>query len=232
MLLTVALVATALRGGSAPNLDQAVAVSAPERALAPDGPPIPMLMASGPNGLELDLPIAQARVTAIVYHGVGDGRVVALAPAGHQKNASLLTRLGNLLTGASEGSGPSYYIDGAGGGPETGSVDVGAVAGTRVYAPVDGTVVSIRPYVLDGSAHGSVVQLQPTSTPADIVTLTNIRTAGRISVGDQVTAARTRLGTVIDLSKVITQELAKFTSDAGNHVHIEVGPAPAASLLL
>jgi len=171
-------------------------------------------------------------VTAIVYHGVGDGRVVPLAPAGHQKNASLLTRLGNLLTGASEGSGPSYYIDGAGGGPETGSVDVGAVAGTRVYAPVDGTVVSIRPYVLDGSAHGSVVQLQPTSTPADIVTLTNIRTAGRITVGDQVTAARTKLGTVIDLSKVITQELAKFTSDAGNHVHIEVGPAPAASLLL
>ena len=45
-------------------------------------------------------------------------------------------------------------------------------------------------------------------------------------------AARTRLGTVIDLSRVITQELAKYTSDAGNHVHLEVGPAPAASLLL
>src|SRR5690349_22465889 len=38
------------------------------------------------------------------------------------------------------------------------------------------------------------------------------------SVGDQVIAARTRLGTVIDLSRVITQELAKYTSDAGNHV--------------
>ena len=29
---------------------------------------------------------------------------------------------------------------------------------------------------------------------------------------------------------MITQELAKYTSDAGNHVHLEVGPAPAASL--
>ena len=44
----------------------------PKHALAPDGPPIPTLMAGGPNGLELDVPIAQARVTAIVYHGVGD----------------------------------------------------------------------------------------------------------------------------------------------------------------
>jgi hypothetical protein len=189
-------------------------------------------MAGGPNGLELDVPIAQARVTAIVYHGVGDASVIALTPSGHQKNAGLVTKLGNLLTGTSTGAGPAYYVDSAGGGASTGSVDVGAVAGTRVYSPVDGTIVGIRPYVLDGSPHGSVLQIQPTSTPADIVTLTNIRTASQIAVGDQVIAARTRLGTVIDLSRVITQELAKYTSDAGNHVHLEVGPAPAASLLL
>ena len=70
-------------------------------------------------------------------------------------------------------------MDARGGGTETGSVDVGAVAGTRVYSPVDGTVVGIRSYVLDGSPHGSVLQIQPTSTPADIVTLTNIRTSPR-----------------------------------------------------
>jgi hypothetical protein len=46
-------------------------------------------------------------------------------------------------------------------------------------------------------------------------------------VGTTVSAAKTKLGSVVDLSKVLTQELAKFTSDAGNHVHIEVGPAPA-----
>ncbi|HSD03258.1 MAG TPA: hypothetical protein VLB81_12855 [Gaiellales bacterium] len=227
------LVATALRGGSAPGIQAAaVAVSPPKHALAPDGPPIPTLMATGPNGLELDVPIAQARVTAIVYHGVGDARVIPLAPVGHQKNAGILTKLSNLITGASNGAGPGFYVDGAGGGTETGSVDIGAVAGTRVYSPVDGTVVGIRSYVLDGSPHGSVVQIQPTSTPADIVTLTNIRTSPQIAVGDQVIAARTRIGTVIDLSRVITQELAKYTSDAGNHVHLEVGPAPAASLLL
>jgi hypothetical protein len=231
-LAVVVLGATALRGGSAPRIQAAVAVTPPKHALAPDGPPIPTLMAGGPNGLELDVPVAQGRVTAIVYHGVGDAHTIALAPAGHQKNAGILTKLSNLLTGTSTGAGPAYYVDSAGGGPETGSVDIGAVAGTRVYSPVDGTIVGIRPYVLDGSPHGSILQIQPTSTPADIVTLTNIRTTSQIAVGDQVIAARSRLGTVIDLSRVITQELAKYTSDAGNHVHLEVGPAPAASLLL
>ena len=87
------LVATALRGGSAPRIQAAVAVSPPKHALAPDGPPIPTLHGRRPNGLELDVPIAQARVTAIVYHGVGDARVIALAPSGHQKNAGLVTKL-------------------------------------------------------------------------------------------------------------------------------------------
>jgi hypothetical protein len=32
---------------------------------------------------------------------------------------------------------------------------------------------------------------------------------------------------VVDLSKVLTQEISRYSSDAGNHVHIEVGPAPA-----
>jgi hypothetical protein len=96
-----------------------------------------------------------------------------------------------------------------------------------VYTPVDGTIASIRPYVIDGRAHGSVIEIQPTSTPADVVTLTNVAPAPGIVVGTTVSAAKTKLGSVVDLSKVLTQELAKFTSDAGNHVHIEVGPAPA-----
>ena len=43
-------------------------------------------------------------------------RVIALAPSGHQKNAGLVTKLSNLLTGTSTGAGPAYYVDSAGGG--------------------------------------------------------------------------------------------------------------------
>ena len=47
-----------------------------------------------------------------------------------------------------------------------------------------------------------------------------------------MTAAKTKLGTIVDMSKVLSQEMAKYTSDAGNHVHIEVGPAPANNVFL
>jgi hypothetical protein len=232
LLVTLTLAVAALRSGSGNHPAVALAVASPQTALAPDGPPTPMLFATAPGGLQLDLPVTRRRVTGIVFHGAGTAGVVPLGPVGHQRNAGLLTRLGNLLTGTSGGAGPSYYVDGAAAGPDTGSVDVGAVAGTRVYSPVDGTIVSVRPFVLNGSVHGSVVEIQPASTPADVVTITNLRPLRSITVGRQVTAARTEIGRVIDLSKVITQELAKFTSDAGNHVHVEVGPAPAVSPLL
>lgn len=226
----VVLVATALRGGSAPRIQAAVAVSPPKHALAPDGPPLPTLMASGPNGLELDVPIAQARVTAIVYHGVGDARIIPLAPVGHQKNAGIITELSNLITGASNGAGPAFYVDGAGGGPETGSVDVGAVSGTRIYSPVDGTIVGITPYIVGGHRFGTRMDIQPQSAPSFVVTLTQLRADPSLQVGSNVVSGATRIGTVVNLARVERQALARYTNDAGNHVSIEL--RPAASLVL
>jgi hypothetical protein len=37
---------------------------------------------------------------------------------------------------------------------------------------------------------------------------------------------------VIDLSKLIDQTVARYTSDAGNHASIQISPAPGASPLL
>jgi len=231
LLVVVTVVATALRSGSSPSTSAAIA-SVPPTQLAPNAPPAPAGLATAPGNLVLDVPISRRRVTAIVYHGVGTSRIVPLVPIGTQKNAGILSTIAKMLTGTPDsGGGPGYYIDDAGEGPSTGSVDVGAVAGTDVYSPVDGKIVSIQPYVINGSAHGSEIEIQPTSTPADVVTLTNLRTTGGIAVGTAVSAAKTKLGMVVDLSKVLSQEVAKYTSDAGNHVHLEVGPAPAGSNL-
>jgi hypothetical protein len=232
LLVVVTVVATALRSGSSPNTTPALA-SVPRTQLAPNVPPSPVGLATAPGNLVLDVPISQRRITAIVYHGVGSSQVVPLVPIGTQKNAGIMSTIAKMLTGTPDSSGgPSYYIDDAGQGPSTGSVDVGAVAGTNVYSPVDGKIVSIQPYVINGSAYGSEIEIQPTSTPADVVTLTNLRTTSGIAVGTPVFAAKTELGVVVDLSKVLSQEVAKYTSDAGNHVHIEVGPAPAPSNFL
>jgi len=232
LLVVVTVIATALRSGSSSNTSAAIA-SVPPTQLAPNAPPAPVGLATAPGNLVLDVPVTQRRITAIVYHGVGTSQVIPLVPIGSQRNAGILSTIAKMLTGTPDGrGGPSYYIDDAGQGASTGSVDVGAVAGTDVYSPVDGKVTSIRPYVIDGKAHGSEIEIQPTSTPADVVTLTNLRTTTGIAVGTPVLAAKTKLGTIVDLSKVLSQEVAKYTSDAGNHVHIEVGPAPAPTIFL
>jgi hypothetical protein len=231
LLVVVTVVATALRSGSSSSTP--ALATTPATQLAPNAPPAPLGLATAPGNLVLDVPITRRRVTAIVYHGVGTSQVVPLGPLGSQRNAGLLNTIAKMLTGAPDGGGgPSYYVDSSGQGPSTGSVDVGAVVGTAVYSPVDGKVASIRPYVIDGTAHGSVIEIQPTATPADVVTLTNLSADPAIAVGSAVTASKTKLGTIVDMSKVLSQEMAKYTSDAGNHVHIEVGPAPATNVFL
>ena len=64
-------------------------------------------------------------------------------------NEGLLARLWRRITGASR-SGLAWYQ--LSGGPLR-TLDVGAVAGTDVYSPVDGTVVAIRDQVVSGT-HG------------------------------------------------------------------------------
>jgi hypothetical protein len=209
------------------------ALAAPPRvAQAPDGPPQLESLASAGSGLTIDVPVRRSRITAIVYHGVGSDGSIPLVPSGHQRNAGLLTTIGNLLAGSPSQTGPQYYVDSGGAGDATGSVDVGAVAGTGVYSPIDGRVVSIRPYVINGRPWGSVIQIQPSAAPALIVTLTNLVLAPAIQVGAPVAAGQTRLGSVADLSKALSQVMAKYSSDAGNHVHVEVSQAPASIPLL
>ncbi len=228
IVLCAAILVGALRHGSSSQPGTALAQASPTE-LAPDGPPVVQVLASaGP--LQVDVPIKQQRITAIVYHGSDQG-TIPLHPAGHQLNQSFPARVVARLFGTSSGSGPSYYIDDSAAGPDTASVDVGAPAGTNVYSPVDGTVVGIQPYVLNGRRWGSVIQIRPVESPATLLTLTNVDKAPSLAVGASVSAATSVLGSVADLSTVLTQDVAKFTSDAGNHVHIELTPAPAVSPL-
>lgn len=219
-----------LHSGSGNQPAPALAAST-SPALAADKPPqIEPLAAAG--GLELDVPIAQKRITAIVYHGIGNATVVPLEPAGHQINASFFARLGDRLFGRSSDQPPGYYVDDSAEGPDTGSVDVGAAAGTTVYAPATGVVVAVRPYVLDGKQWGDVVQIRPDDAPAVTISMTNLKRADSVDVGTRVTAGRSAIGSIADLSSVLQQTLARYTSDAGNHVAISIGPAPGVSPLL
>jgi murein DD-endopeptidase MepM/ murein hydrolase activator NlpD len=188
----------------------------------PAGPPTPQVVAFQ-GELRLYLPIEQRRITAVGYHGVGDG-ALALDPVGTQANAGVLTRLLRRLFGEDK-AGIRFNLMGGGGGSETAGLDIGARPGTDVYAPVDGTVVGISDHVVSGRRFGVRIDIQPSGSPGLVVSLRNLDPDAAISVGSTVAASRTKIGNVIDLSAVETSTLAEYTQDRGQHVHLEVRPA-------
>jgi hypothetical protein len=194
---------------------------APAQRLLPSGPPRPQVVALR-DTLRIQMPISQTRITAIGYHGVDNG-ALPLEPVGHQANEGALARLVRRIAGTGD-NGIAYYQLG-GEGPETAVLNVGAAPGTDVYSPVDGEVVGITSFIVSGRRLGSRIDIQPASAPSLVVSLTRLRSDPTLTVGDAVSAATSKIGTVLDLSKVERQSLARYTQDAGNHVALEVHPA-------
>jgi hypothetical protein len=171
--------------------------------------------------VRLQLPISQSRLTAIGYHSTGDG-ALTLQPVGHQVNEGLVQRIVHGIFGGGGGSPKWYQL--AGGG--TSALDVGAPIGSDVYSPVDGTVVALRPFIIEGKAHGSEVDIQPQNAPSVIVAVTQLVADPALTVGTPVVSGATKLGRVANLASVEHQALSRYTNDAGNHVTVELRAAP------
>lgn len=204
---------------------------APVSSLLPAGPPSPQVLARQ-GSLELFVPIRLDRISAIAYHPVSGSRSFSLDPVGRQANANLFDSLWRHVFGDG-GGGVRYYVSDGG----TDAVDVGARAGTDVYAPVNGQVVSLSPDVIDGDAvsYGVTVAIQPTGNPSVVVSVSHVvldtTTGGQptLQVGAQVEHGRTRIGTVADTSAVLQSDVARYTSDGGDNVMLSVDPAPGLS---
>jgi hypothetical protein len=190
--------------------------------LLPAGPPTPQVI-SRLGTLHLQLPVSQSRVTAIGYSG-GAAGALALVPVGNQANEGLLKRLVHKAVGGGSGSARWYQLPG-GHGPATSALDVGAPPGTDVYAPVDGTIVSLTKVVLNGRVYGRRIDIQPTLAPSLVVSVSRLKPDPSLAVGATLSATASKLGKVLDLSRVERQALARYTNDGGNHVLLEIHPA-------
>jgi hypothetical protein len=171
--------------------------------------------------VRLQLPISQNRLTAIGYHSAGDG-ALSLHPVGHQANEGVVSRIVHGVFGGGGGSPKWYQL--AGGGSS--ALDIGAPIGSDVYSPVDGTVVAIKPFILEGKAYGSEIDIQPQNAPSVVVGVTQLVADPALNVGTPVVSGATKLGRVADLATVEKQALSQYTNDAGNHVTIEMRAAP------
>jgi hypothetical protein len=175
------------------------------------------------GNLRLQLPIADGAVTGIAFHGARDGSL-ELNPVGRQANEGLLLRLWRRIAGTPD-DGPVWYQLSGAVGPGTRVLDVGAAPGTDVYAPVDGTVVSISNFVIDGRKLGARIDIRPTQAPSVMVSLTHLRPDRSLAVGSALRKASSKIGTVVDVAAVERQGLAKHARDGGNNVAIAVYPA-------
>jgi hypothetical protein len=199
------------------------------RSVLPAGPPTPQVLASQ-GGLRLFVPIEQERITAIAYHQVAGSRAFSLEPSGRQANADLARRLWRRVFGDSSG-GMRYFVS----DNSTDAVDVGARAGTRIYAPVDGLIASVTPEVIGGVTAAVTVGISPTDDPSVVVYVGHVKSDAATSgdalrVGDSVSASRTPLGTVADMSKLEISDLRKYVSDSGNNAQVWIEPAPTLAI--
>jgi hypothetical protein len=197
---------------------------APANRLLPSGPPTPQVVALE-GALRIQLPVAQSRLTAIGYHASGDG-ALALQPLGSQANPGALTRLTRRVFGGAK-NGLRWSQIAGGTGPGTASLDVGAAPGTDVYSPVDGTVIGLTPYIVNGKRFGSQIDVQPTGAPSVVVSMSHLKPDPGLTIGSTIAAGTSKLGVIVDFSQVEEQALARYTQDAGNHVEVEVRRAAA-----
>ncbi|MEJ7818877.1 MAG: hypothetical protein WKF44_01085 [Rubrobacteraceae bacterium] len=167
------------------------------------------------SGTDISTPIRPVDLIALGYHPEGES-LVELVPRG--ENLSDTPLLNMFGSGATDEKIQYYAMDPAErSGPRTGAVDVGAEAGTTVYAPVTGTITAIRP---DPSIRGAnVVEIKPSGDPNLRVSVSLVRDISEdTGVDASVTAGMTEIGAVADSANSLEPQLASYTTDAGNHV--------------
>ncbi|MBQ9069303.1 MAG: hypothetical protein IJ131_09670 [Eggerthellaceae bacterium] len=107
------------------------------------------------------------------------------------------------------------------------SIDVGAEAGTTVYAPVSGTVVLVCTYNLYDVVEDYELHIQPDGRPDLDVVLIHISDL-EVKQGDKVAGGVTPVAHVRDLAAAdITDiQLASYSKERhGNHTHVQVNNA-------
>ncbi len=171
------------------------------------------------ENIPLLLPVPLGATTAIAFQPVDQEHTVAFAPAGGQArlSAASSTSSGNAWNG-----GLHYYTMGGDGtdvSAPTAGLDVGAVPGAAVYAPVDGQVVAVTTYKLLGRYPDTEIDLQLAQDSSVILMITHIENA-QVSIGDSVIAGVTTLGSVRGFPPQLDQPLRQFTTDNGDHVQL------------
>ena len=187
------------------------------------------------NGIDLHMPIAMADLTGILFHQASnDYALVAttqIPEADYDRvEAERTMRINRDQEGAPDAWADTEALHLWRETDDTDmdtSIDVGAMAGTTVIAPVDGTVVLIRDYRLYDEMDDIEIHIQPDGRPdLDVVLIHTYEPL--VKAGDHVEAGITPLSHVRDIEAELTDvQLGFFTPEGvgGNHTHVQVNDA-------
>ena len=173
------------------------------------------------GNLRVQSPVAQGGVTAIGLHGSEDGALV-LKPVGPQVNEGLLARLWRRITGATR-SGLAWYQLSEGRCARSTSAPSREPTSTRRSTEPSSR---IRDQIISAARSVPEIELRPVEPRRR--SSSRSRTCGPIpslTVGANVAAGSSKLGTVTDISRFERQALERYAADGGNNVAIQVFPS-------
>lgn len=185
------------------------------------------------NGVELKSPVRYDDLLGCVYHEAG-----TTGSDGGPSNAQVLQPVGVCLkddnparlhpaVSLQAGSDPAFFIESTRtrGSYSTTACDVMAKAGTTLYAPVTGTVLTAGPYSLYGKYPDLRVYILMDELPGYHAAVLHMDSL-LVVQGQRVEAGRTPIGTVRDLVPYFSSGPNPYTREEGNHAHVQVNYRP------
>lgn len=177
------------------------------------------------DGLALALP--HGSPVLVAFHEASRAEALPLVPVGTLLRNDNPTKFDPLA----DHGGAGYAVLSSRGRPRsaTSAADIAVPEGSLITAPVTGTVVEVRQYVLYGTTRDWRVVIEPEGRPDLRVVLIHLHQP-RVTEGDRVEAGSSVLAAVRTLTSpshidyVISEELG---SDGTRypHTHLEVKPA-------
>lgn len=170
------------------------------------------------DGLPLTLP--HDEVLAVAYHEASRPEAIAMTPHGRLVANDNPSR----FTPGADTVGPDYRVLSSRGRPRapTSAVDIVVPGTATVTAPVTGTVVEVRRYVLYGSLEDWRVVIEPAARPDLHVVMIHLHEP-RVRVSDRVEAGQTSLAVARALP--FSSHVDYVLGEPSPHVHLEVKAA-------